>query len=360
MGAILKRERKDGTTGYTAVVRVKKAGVVIHSETRTFDRESAANLWIKKREVQLMEPGALVKTKDPTLAEVIAQYSLEKRKAHGTTKTQVLKTIGESKFAHKRCSEITSPDIVEYVNTLDCQPQTRGNYTAHLASVFTVAKPLWGYPLDKRAMEDARVVMEKMGVTGRSNERSRRPTLDELERLLTWFDVGVRKRTDQIPMGRIILFAIFSTRRQEEITRITFSDLDRDNLELIVRDMKNPGQKIGNDVRTALTPEALLLIDSQPKGVGRIWGSNPSSISASFTRACKILGIEDLTFHDMRHEGISRLFEMGWTIPQAATVSGHRSWQSLKRYSHIRQTGDKYAGWPWLARTINGLPAGQP
>jgi integrase len=57
-----------------------------------------------------------------------------------------------------------------------------------------------------------------------------------------------------------------------------------------------------------------------------------------------------LHFHDLRHEGISRLFEMGRSIPQVAAVSGHRSWQSLQRYSHIRQTGDKYAGWKWLLK----------
>lgn len=66
-------------------------------------------------------------------------------------------------------------------------------------------------------------------------------------------------------------------------------------------------------------------------------------------RACYLLGIEDLHFHDLRHEGVSRLFELGWTIPHAASVSGHRSWQSLKRYTHIRQRGDKYAGWKWVA-----------
>jgi integrase len=58
--------------------------------------------------------------------------------------------------------------------------------------------------------------------------------------------------------------------------------------------------------------------------------------------------IDDLHFHDLRHDGISRLFEMGKTIPQAASVSGHKSWQSLQRYAHLKQTGDKYAGWKWL------------
>ena len=78
-------------------------------------------------------------------------------------------------------------------------------------------------------------------------------------------------------------------------------------------------------------------------------------MSAEDRRACLFLGIntEDmpdddrLNFHDLRHDGISRLFEMGWTIPHVASVSGHRSWQSLKRYTHIRQNGDKYAGWGW-------------
>jgi integrase len=65
------------------------------------------------------------------------------------------------------------------------------------------------------------------------------------------------------------------------------------------------------------------------------------------TRTCKLLAIDDLHFHDLRHEGVSRLFEMGRTIPQVASVSGHRSWQSLQRYKHLRQVGDKYTGWKW-------------
>lgn len=61
-----------------------------------------------------------------------------------------------------------------------------------------------------------------------------------------------------------------------------------------------------------------------------------------------MLGIKDLHFHDLRHEGISRLFEMAQTIPQVASVSGHRSWQSLKRYTHMEEVGDKWANWKWL------------
>ncbi|MEH6741630.1 MAG: tyrosine-type recombinase/integrase [Sulfitobacter sp.] len=63
-----------------------------------------------------------------------------------------------------------------------------------------------------------------------------------------------------------------------------------------------------------------------------------------------------MRFHDLRHEGVTRLFEIGATISQVATVSGHRSWSSLQRYTHIKQTGDKYGGWKWLIKL--GRPYG--
>ena len=85
-----------------------------------------------------------------------------------------------------------------------------------------------------------------------------------------------------------------------------------------------------------------------PKNGDLIFPYSSDAISAAFTRACKLLGIVDLHFHDLRHEGVSRLFEIGTAIPHVAAVSGHRSWTSLKRYTHLRQTGDKYANWKWI------------
>ena len=97
-----------------------------------------------------------------------------------------------------------------------------------------------------------------------------------------------------------------------------------------------------------LATEALAVIQSMPRAAPKIFPYSTDAISATFTRTCRFLGIDDLRFHALRHEGISRLFEMGRTIPQAAAVSGHRSWTSLKRYTHIRQSSDKYESWTWL------------
>lgn len=348
MGTILSRKRKDGSFGYTAQIRLKSEGKVIHYENQTFDRKPAALAWLKKRETELAQPGALDKPDDPQLKEVIERYNKDSRRPHGKTKDQVLRTISNAPIGELRCSEITSQELVKFAQSIDAQASTRGNYMSHLASIFSVARPAWGYPLDKQAMDDARTVLVKLGLTGRSRQRSRRPTLDELDRLMTHYQAAELKRKDMIPMTRLIPFALFSTRRQEEITRLQWKDLDRGNQEITVRDMKNPGEKIGNDVRVTLPPEAMRLIERQPQTDDLIWPYNAESVSASFTRTCALLGIEDLHFHDLRHDGVSRLFEMGWTIPQVASVSGHRSWSSLKRYTHVRQAGDKYAGWKWL------------
>lgn len=111
--------------------------------------------------------------------------------------------------------------------------------------------------------------------------------------------------------------------------------------------MKHPGEKIGNDTWCELPPEATAIIESMPRVDKCIFPFSTDAISAAFTRAMQFLGIDDLHFHDLRHEGVSRLFEMGRSVAQVASVSGHRSWSSLKRYTHLRQVGDKYSGWKW-------------
>jgi integrase len=44
--------------------------------------------------------------------------------------------------------------------------------------------------------------------------------------------------------------------------------------------------------------------------------------------------LQDLHFHDLRHEALSRFFEMGLTTPEVASISGHRDLRMLFRDSH--------------------------
>lgn len=361
MGTIIPRRRKDGSTAYLAQILKKRDGRIAHREAQTFDRKALAVAWIRKRETELAEPGGLDRARIPkgTLGDAIDKYTESSRKEIGRTKEQVLRTVKDYDIANMDCAAIRSADIVAFAEELSKgrKPQTVGNYISHLSAVFRMARPAWGLPLDYQAMRDAHLVLNDMGITSKSDRRDRRPTLAEMDLLMQHFADRAERSPRSAPMHKIIAFAAFSTRRQEEITRIAWEDLDEAHSRILVRDMKHPGQKIGNDVWVELPDKALAIVKAMPRVAPEIFPYSTDAIGAAFTRACLLLGIttEDmpdakrLHFHDLRHDGISRLFEMGRTIPQVASVSGHRSWQSLQRYTHLRATGDKYAGWKWLA-----------
>ena len=68
----------------------------------------------------------------------------------------------------------------------------------------------------------------------------------------------------------------------------------------------------------------------------RIFPFEPKSVGAAFHRACKMLDIRDLRFHDLRHEATSRLFEAGYSIVEVQQFTLHDSWGTLSRYTHLR------------------------
>jgi len=360
MGTINTRKRKDGTPSYTAQIVRKKAGAIVWREAKTFENKREAKSWINFRENELDKPGAIDQMRTPTrtLADVIDLYVSEKKDI-GRTKGQCLRSIKTYAIAAMDCKAIRSEHIAGFARELLAGgrlPQTVNNYISHLSAVFSSAKPLWGIELDTQAMKDAQAAMSKHGHIGKSAKRERRPSLAELDLIMEHFVERRERVPGSAPMHKIVPFALFSTRRQEEIVTIKWTDLDEAHSRVLVRNMKHPGQKKGNDVWCELPPEALAIALSMPRTDERVFPYTVDAVSSGFTRACYILGInteemphEDrLHFHDMRHEGVSRLFEMGRTIPLAASVSGHRSWASLQRYAQIRESGDKFAGWKWM------------
>ncbi len=352
MGTIVARKRKDNTTAFMAKIILKRDGFIVHRESKTFERKQAAAAWIAKREEELSKPGALDRAKKSgkTLGDAVRTYLSESEKEIGTTKKQVLDWVLTNEISQLRCEDIRSQDIVDLARELldGRKPQTVSNYLSHLSSIFSIARPAWGFDLDYQAMLDAQKVAKKLGYIKNSDERDRRPTLEELDTIMAYYVDRRKQYPDACPMHLLVPFAIFSTRRAGEVLTIKWDDFDEAGKRVLVRDMKNPGEKIGNDVWCDLPDEAVRLIKAAPRIAPEIFPYSRKTISTLFPRHCRIWGIDDLHFHDFRHDGISRLFEMGMNIPHAAAVSGHRSWSSLKRYTHIRQTGDKYAGWKWL------------
>ena len=179
---------------------------------------------------------------------------------------------------------------------------------------------------------DARPLLSHMGLIGGGGKRERRPTEDELQALVRW----LASERSQI-YADAVLFAVATAMRRGEIVRVAWADLDADKKMLLVRDRKDPRKKKGNDQWVPLLGNAWDLVQRQLSDrAGPIFPIHEQTITKYFGDACTALGVPDLHFHDLRHEGISQLFEQGFDIPRVALVSGHKSWNNLKRYAQLR------------------------
>ena len=53
MGTVTVRKRRDGSTGYTAQIRIMQKDVTVYQESQTFDRKATAQAWIKGVETEM-------------------------------------------------------------------------------------------------------------------------------------------------------------------------------------------------------------------------------------------------------------------------------------------------------------------
>jgi integrase len=327
-------------------VQVRRKG---RSISETFIRYDDAKKWAvdAERQIDRGETPALSKVgKLQTFGDLIDLHIADMkevgkppRRSKGATLAMLKRRLGKRNmieldrdrlivFGRERAAEGAGP------MTLSIDIGTIKLILSHAAAVH-------GLPVRVEPVDLARVALKRLGLVGKGNERDRRPTDEEIEALVRHFEGNPRQI---IPVARIIKFAIATAMRQEEICRVTWDDLNVRTKMLTIRDRKDPREKKGNDQRIPLLAvsgfDALALVEEQRALRGnedpRIFPYAHRSVGTAFTRACQDLKIEDLHFHDLRHEGTSRLFEFGFQIPQVALVTGHKDWKMLRRYTHLK------------------------
>jgi integrase len=78
-----------------------------------------------------------------------------------------------------------------------------------------------------------------------------------------------------------------------------------------------------------------------------VFGISSESITQAMIKACKKVNLENLRFHDLRHEATSRLFEnTDLDLMEIRAITGHKTLQMLVRYTHLRtaRLADRLAG----------------
>lgn len=341
MAHIRARKQSDGSLRYTAAVRLRKGKQIIHREAKTFSHRSAAEKWAKSREVALENPAALIQAQqgEKSLSELIRWYidAFATVSKWQRTKQAQLEFLEKHTIGKSNVFALTAATLIDHVRArrnAGAGPATVGNDLTWIGVVLRAAKSVEALPLNPAIVEEARTACRELRLVAKSRRRERRPTPDELNKLHEYF--GRRDGRSEIPMQDIFWFAVHSARRQSEICRIEWRDNNEAARTGIVRDAKHPTSKEGNHRTFKYTPEAWEIVKRQPNSAECIFPYDPKSVCAAFTRACHLLGIEDLRFHDLRHEATSRLFERGYQIQEVAQFTLHDSWNELKRYTNLR------------------------
>ena len=98
-----------------------------------------------------------------------------------------------------------------------------------------------------------------------------------------------------------------------------------------------PETKTGHSRAIPLSSKAIGVIEtSRNQQQEHILPITANALRLAWERLCKRCNIRNLRFHDLRHEAISRFFELGLSIPEVQVISGHRDVRMLMRYTHLK------------------------
>ena len=315
-----------------------RRGSVYRNATFTTKRE--AKDWAAAVETQadhIARGGYAPPPKGATLGDLIDKYRETVAQRAGKTKEATLLMLGRE-LGKVKLLNLNAVVLRDFIDRR--QDDGAGGVTIAADLSFLSAVLKWGrharqLDINDRLALDARASLQHRGLKTRSVERVREPTDDELSRI---YGLWATMKRQQIPMQTICQLALATGMRQGEIARLEIEDIDRQARTVVIRDRKDPRQKLGNDQTVPLLPDAWAIVEPiiQERKSGFLFPYDGRSVSASFTRACTELGIEDLHFHDLRHRATAQFFRMGLDIPRVALLTGHKTWAMLRRYTAIK------------------------
>lgn len=328
MATINPRKGLDGNNksviiGWQAIIR--KRGYP--SQSKTFRTKRDAESWAKITESEMLRGvwRDQSEAESTTLTEALNRYAREisTLKKGVTQEISIINKLKESPLSRMYLAAIRGKDIAKHRDDMlsdGYSPYTIQRRLSLLSHLFTVATKEWGISGLVNPVPLVRIHKS-------NNARDRRFIGDEEFRLLT----AAQEYGEPLPS--IIRFALETGMRRGEIAHMLWQHIDMKTAVLLVPDSKN-----GDTRHVPLSTHALKVLNALPRRVdGQVWGIRADSITQAFERICKRAGIEDLRFHDLRHEATSRFFEQGFTNPlEVAAITGHKDLKMLKRYTHFR------------------------
>ena len=315
--------RKRGHKQWEA--RVRRKGVPV--QCRTFDTKETAERWARQVEGEI-DKGAFVdrsEGEDTTFAEALDRWMEEylhklAESSHQTEKSRI-KALKRHPLAAMALAQIRGRDVAEFIYDLEAEEYSADSirlYLATISRVFNAARMAWDMEYLVNPVPLAKHARPK-GSTG----RERRLEGDEEAKVLTHAGPNFRP---------VFSWAVATAMRRSEIARLEWRDLNLERCTALVRRSKN------GEIRTVpLSSAALDVLSKLQSRTGSVFGMTEGAITQAMIDACDRAKVDDLRFHDLRHEATSRMFEdTDLDAVEIATITGHKSMQMLKRYTHLR------------------------
>ncbi|WP_373989917.1 site-specific integrase [Duganella sp. BuS-21] len=313
--------RKKGEGQYH--VQIRKRGYP--TQTKTFTKEADAKRWATIIESE-MERGVFVSRSEAEatlVRDVLQRFAdevLPTKRSEQSDKSRI-KTLIEA-FGDYRLASLNSTQVAAF---RDQRLQVVGPQSV-IHEINLLNRALKSASMDWGIALPGGLPTAQVRKPTKPRGRERRVTQAELTKILT--------ATESTELRTIIALAVETGMRRSELASLAWEEVD-----LKKQTAHIPMTKIDVPRTVPLSKAAIkALKEFGVKSEGRVFALQAESISQAFERACEPhrANIKDVRFHDLRHEATSRLFEKGINVMEVAAITGHRTLDMLKRYTHLR------------------------
>ena len=293
------------------------------SISKSFHRKADAQKWAIEQEA-LMQSGQWSRTvnHETRLLDLMIKYRDEvtpKKRSHSREITRINRLLTEP-VMQLPIGEFTSARVAGFRDKrLPDGPRATEYDLVLLRHAWNVANLEWDWSLGPNPLEKI-----KFPKTNPARERRLMP--GEFEQL--------RAASTQISyhnLWPIVELAIETAMRKGELLSLRWATIDLEKSVAFLRRTKN-----GTSRRVPLSSRAIDILAGIEKTSERIFPIGSDKLRYHWDQLCQISEIEELCFHDLRHEAISRLFEMGFTVPEVAYISGHKTPNQLFKYAQAQ------------------------
>jgi integrase len=356
MGQITKRGE------YQWRAKVRRKG--FPEQSRTFTYREDAEKWIRTVERELETSGFVDRREADknTLGEVLRRYQREvtpTKKSATIESVKINVILKDAVLPKLKMSALTSSAVASW---RDRRLKEVGGATVNrdidvLSAVLNHARREWGIHVENPVPYIKR--------PEKARARDRRFSAEEETYLLAALTGGERLADGTFSKGArnpwllpLVKLAIETAMRRGELLALTWENVDLERQTAHLPDTKN------GEARTVpLSTRAVAILRSLPRAdedyqqtqrTGPVFETTAMALRKGFVRAveraqeqyradCKaakrkpVTGfLEDVHFHDTRHEGASRLAEKLSNVLELSAVTGHKDLRMLKRYYHPR------------------------